>query len=79
MFKTQSKIKAIHKEVAQEAGITLTQVENIMESVWETLRLTIEDDPRNAIYLRHLGTFYGKESMIVRLAEFRKLKKNDTR
>ena len=64
MSSTQNKTRSITKEVAYEQGLDIAQVELIIDSMWIATKEFIEQDPLNAIYLRNLGTFYGKESIM---------------
>lgn len=74
MYKIQAKIRLINKEIAQETKLSPSEVEQIISSMWEFLQHIIEDSPTNALYLRHLGTFYGKESINRVISEYRKKK-----
>ena len=64
MSKTQSKVRSLNKEVAYEQGLTISEVEQIIDSMWIATKEFIAQDPLNAIYLRNLGTFYGRESIM---------------
>jgi hypothetical protein len=74
MSPTQSKIRTINKEVAQEENVSIQDVEDMTSSMWETLKAVIESNPVNALYLRFLGTFYGKESIASVIEEARRKK-----
>lgn len=77
MSQTQSKIRAINKQVAQETNVSIQNVEEMTDSMWETLKNIVESSPVNALYLRFLGTFYGKEAVAAHVEKFRK-KRNGT-
>ena len=74
MIRIQSKIRSIQKELSDETDLPVSDIELITSSMWEALKEFIEKDQMNAVYLRHLGTFYGKKEMVEKLNEFRKIK-----
>lgn len=74
MIKTQSKIRAIYNEIASELNLTQAEVEIMINSMWEGTKEFMEADDLNAIYLRHLGTFYGKKTVVDKLNELRQIK-----
>lgn len=77
MSQTQSKIRAINKQVAQETDVSIQDVEEMVDSMWETLKKVVESSPVNALYLRFLGTFYGKDVIAAHVEKARR-KRNGT-
>lgn len=74
MIKMQSKIRAIYNEIASELNLSNAEIEIMVNSMWEGTKEVMEADDLNAIYLRHLGTFYGKKTVVDKLNELRKIK-----
>jgi len=59
-----TKQKKIYKEIADELDTTVEIVDDVVSSTWMAVAKFMAEDRENAIYLRHLGTFYGKKEMI---------------
>lgn len=72
--KTQTKIRMIYKEIASEQSVTIEDIELCVDSMWSTLKGVMMSHPLNALYLRHLGTFYGREGVYENIKKFKELK-----
>lgn len=59
-----TKQKEIYKEIANELDTTVETVDDVVTSTWMAVAKFMAEDRENAIYLRHLGTFYGKKEII---------------
>lgn len=71
-----NKVRDVYHGVAKETGATTEEVDEVMSSTWQAVAKFIAENRFNAIYLRHLGTFYGKEE-IAYMIEKTKNKNNE--
>jgi len=71
------KPKEIYTKVATDLDITVEEVDDVITSVWSAVAKFIAEDPFNAIYLRHLGTFYGRTDIAYMIEQAKKKNKKN--
>lgn len=72
-----TQIKEVYAKVAKDINVPYTTVIDVMDYVWKGVSTFMAEDRLNAIYLRHLGTFWGKKEIAYCIDKYSKKDKEE--
>ena len=64
-----TKSRELHKDIAEECNTTMDIVDDVISNTWFGVAKFMAEDKENAIYLRHLGTFYGSKEVAYKIEQ----------